>query len=40
MPEINDDTIKLIRLMIKIAIVGDIGSGKTFVAKQFKLPSF
>ena len=26
--------------MIKIGIVGDIGSGKSYVAKQFKLPVF
>ena len=26
--------------MIKIAILGDIGSGKTFVSKLFKLPVF
>ena len=26
--------------MIKIAIVGDIGSGKSFVAKQFGYPVF
>ena len=26
--------------MIKIGILGDIGSGKSFVAKQFKLPVF
>ena len=26
--------------MIKIAILGDIGSGKTFVSKLFKLPIF
>ena len=26
--------------MIKIGIIGDIGSGKSFVAKQFKYPIF
>ena len=26
--------------MIKIGIIGDIGSGKSFVAKQFKYPTF
>tara|TARA_B100001250_G_C19116435_1_gene493392 strand:+ start:96 stop:275 length:180 start_codon:yes stop_codon:yes gene_type:complete len=26
--------------MIKIGIIGDIGSGKSFVAKQFKYPVF
>ena len=26
--------------MIKICIIGDIGSGKSFVAKQFKYPIF
>ena len=26
--------------MIKIAIIGDIGSGKSFVAKQFLYPVF
>ena len=26
--------------MIRIAIVGEIGSGKTFVAKLFGLPTF
>ena len=28
------------RLMIRICIVGDIGSGKSYVAKQFKYPVF
>ena len=26
--------------MIKIAIIGDIGSGKSFIAKQFGFPVF
>ena len=26
--------------MIKIAVIGDIGSGKSFVAKQFGFPVF
>ena len=26
--------------MIRICIVGDIGSGKSYVAKQFKYPVF
>ena len=26
--------------MIKIAIIGDIGSGKSFIAKQFGFPIF
>jgi len=26
--------------MIKIGIVGDIGSGKSFIARQFGYPSF
>ena len=26
--------------MIKVAILGDIGSGKTFVSKQFGYPVF
>ena len=26
--------------MIRIALVGDIGSGKTFISKLFKLPVF
>ena len=26
--------------MIKIAILGDIGSGKSFVSKQFRFPVF
>ena len=26
--------------MIKVAIIGDIGSGKSFVAKQFGYPVF
>ena len=26
--------------MIKIAVVGDIGSGKSFIAKQFGFPVF
>jgi len=31
---------KIIRLMIRLAIVGDIGSGKSYVAKQFNYPVF
>ena len=26
--------------MIRLAVVGDIGSGKSYVAKQFKYPVF
>ena len=39
-PEINDEVIKIIRLMIKIGILGDIGSGKSYVAKNFGYPVF
>ena len=39
MPEIDEEVIKLIRLMIKIGILGDIGSGKSYVAKEFWLSS-
>ena len=37
LPKVNET---LIRLMIRIAVVGDIGSGKSYVAKQFGYPVF
>ena len=37
--EIDDEVLNLI-WMIKIGILGAIGSGKTFVSKQFGLPVF
>ena len=40
MPKIDEETINFIRLMIKIGILGDIGSGKSFIAKQFGYPVF
>ena len=36
---IDDDRLNLLK-MIKIAVLGDIGSGKTFISKLFKLPIF
>ena len=37
--EIDKEVLK-IELMIRIALVGEIASGKTFVAKTIRLPTF
>ena len=39
-PKIDEQCNKVIGIMIKIGILGDIGSGKSFVAKQFGCPVF
>ena len=38
-PEINNDVIKLLE-MIRIGILGDIGSGKSYVSTKFGYPVF
>jgi hypothetical protein len=37
-PIVNDEVIKFFRLMIKIGILGEIGSGKSYVAINFGYP--
>ena len=38
MPEINEETIKSFRLMIRIALLGEIGSGKVLYPRILGIP--
>ena len=39
-PVINEEVYRIIGQMIRIGILGDIGSGKSYVAKNFGYPVF